>query len=196
MQILRNMSMPTKKLIFVDLDETLIHSLGMVPFTKSRRDSDPGIESLSKEPKADDKFADTPIKVVVGKDMYHTYTILRPGANYLLFRLREIGHVYMLTRADKYYAQAMNKVFGFAFDEDRIFDREYVNKWKYKNPELPKGNTFLIDDLNDFDNFEKISFINKFGPSKYIKVDPFFGKSGNEFTSSYIQEIIQNITNA
>ena len=187
------MSMSTKKLIFVDLDETLIHSLGMVPFTKSRRDNDPGVKLSSKEPKADDKFADTPIKVVVGKDIYHTYTILRPGANYLLFRLREIGHVYMLTRADKYYAQAMNKVFGFAFNEDKIFDREYVNKWKYKNPELPKGNTFLIDDLNDFDNFEKISFINKFGPSKYIKVDPFYGKREESLTHAIIDNIINTI---
>jgi NLI interacting factor-like phosphatase len=187
------MSMLTKNLIFVDLDETLIHSLGMVPFTKSRRDNDLGIELLSKEPKVDDKFADTPIKVVVGKEMYHTHTILRPGANYLLFRLREIGHVYMLTRADKYYAQAMNKVFGFAFNEDRIFDREYVNKWKYKNPELPKGNTFLIDDLDDFDNFEKISFINKFGPSKYIKVSGFYGWKEEGFTHSGIDNIINTI---
>jgi NLI interacting factor-like phosphatase len=185
--------MPTKNLIFIDLDETLIHSLGMVPFTKSRRDNDPGVELLSKEPKADDKFADTPIKVVVGKNMYHTHTILRPGANYLLFRLREIGHVYMLTRADKYYAQAMNEAFSFAFNKDRIFDREYVNKWKYNNPELPKGNTFLIDDLNDFDNFEKISFINKFGPSKYIKVDPFFGKKEQGFTHSIIGSIVNSI---
>ena len=185
--------MLTKNLIFVDLDETLIHSLGMVPFTKSRRDNDLGIELLSKEPKVDDKFADTPIKVVVGKEMYHTHTILRPGANYLLLRIREIGHVYMLTRADKYYAQAMNKVFGFAFNEDRIFDREYVNKWKYKNPKLPKGNTFLIDDLDDFDNFEKISFINKFGPSKYIKVSGFYGWKEEGFTHSDIDNIINTI---
>jgi hypothetical protein len=186
--------MPSETInIFVDLDETLIHTLGMVPFTKSRRDNDPGIELPSKEPKADDKFADTPIKVVVGKDMYHTYTILRPGANHLLFRLREIGHVYMLTRADKYYAQAMNKVFGFAFDEDKIFDREYVNKWKYKNPGLPKGKNFLIDDLNVQDNFEKIAFIKKYGTVEYIKVNEFDGYKGNGFTQSDLTDIINTI---
>jgi NLI interacting factor-like phosphatase len=188
--------MPSKNLnIFVDLDETLIHTLGMVPYTKNRRDNDSGIELSSKKPETNDKFADTPIKVVVGKEMYHTHTILRPGANYLLFRLREIGHVYMLTRADKYYAQAMNEAFSFAFNKDRIFDREYVNKWKYKNPEIKIdiGKNVLIDDLDPRDNFEKIAFIKRFGTAKYIKVDAFYGFRDESFTHNVIDNMLEDI---
>ena len=121
---------------FIDLDETLVHTLGFKTIAGDM------------EEQGDLEFCDKPVTVSLSKKE-HYVTVLRPGANFLLFRLREIGHVYMLTRAHKEYAQAMNKAFNFGFDEDKIFDREYVKDWKYKTPKIkiPTGKCVLIDDL-------------------------------------------------
>jgi hypothetical protein len=169
--------------IFVDLDETLIHTLGF--------------KTVAGDIEQVEELCDKPVTVSLNKNEHYTI-VLRPGANYLLYRLREIGKVYMLTRAAKDYAQAVNKAFNFGFDEDKIFDRQYVVNWKHKTPkiEIPNGKCVLIDDLLARDNFEKIAFIKRFGTAKYINVPAFWGERGNEFTSSYIQEIIQDITNA
>jgi NLI interacting factor-like phosphatase len=172
--------MPTETIsIFVDLDETLVHSLGMKTIA-----GDLGDES---------NLCDKPVTIVLSKKEQYV-TVLRPGANYLLFRLREVGKVYMLTRATKDYAIAMNKAFNFGFDEDRIFDRNFQ---KYKIPKnISQGRNFLIDDLDVRDNYEKVAFIKRYGTVRYINVRAFYGEKGNEFTSSYIQEIIEEITNA
>ena len=180
------------KTIFIDLDETLIHTLGMVPYT-APKGKDSTVELKFKEPEPNTDYADTPVKIKLDKEVYHT--ILRPGANFLLFQLREIGHVYMLTRAAKSYAQAMNQAFNFGFIEDKIFDREYVKDWKYKAPkvEIATGKNVLIDDLEDRDNFEKIAFIKKFGTSKYIKVNAFYGQKDEGYTHTDINNIIETI---
>jgi len=172
--------MPTETIsIFVDLDETLVHSLGMKTIA-----GDLGDES---------NLCDKPVTIALSKKEQYV-TVLRPGANYLLFRLREVGKVYMLTRATKDYAIAMNKAFNFGFDEDRIFDRNFQ---KYKIPKnISQGKNFFIDDLDVRDNYEKVAFIKRYGTVRYINVRAFYGEKGNEFTSSYIQEIIEEITNA
>jgi hypothetical protein len=180
--------------IFIDLDETLIHTLGMVPYT-APKGKDSTVELKFKEPEPNTDYADTPVKIKLDKEVYHYHTILRPGANFLLFQLREIGHVYMLTRAAKSYAQAMNQAFNFGFIEDKIFDREYVKYWKYKAPKvrIATGKNFLIDDLNVQDNFEKIAFIKKYGTVEYIKVKEFDGYKGNGLTQSDLTDIINTI---
>ena len=176
--------------IFIDLDETLIHTLGMVPYT-APKGKDSTVELKFKEPEPNTDYADTPVKIKLDKEVYHT--ILRPGANFLLFQLREIGHVYMLTRAAKSYAQAMNQAFNFGFIEDKIFDREYVKNWNCMTPNIEHGDNFLIDDLNLDDNFEKIAFIKKFGTSKYIKVNAFYGRKDEGYTHTDINNIIETI---
>ena len=102
----------------------------------------------------------------------------------------------MLTRAHKEYAQAMNKAFNLGFDEDKIFDKEYVKDWKYKTPKIKitTGKNVLIDDLRISDNFEKIAFIKKFGTVKYINVPGFWGYKDEGFTHQYIKDIIEDIT--
>jgi hypothetical protein len=188
--------MPSETInIFVDLDETLIHTLGMVPFTKNG-----GYIELHeiefKKPEPNEKYADTPVSIVLDKEVYDV--VLRPGANYLLFRLREIGHVYMLTRATKDYARVMNKAFNFGFDEDKIFDREYVKDWKYKTPKvkITTGKSVLIDDLRSSDNLEKIFFTKRFGVIKYIEVPAFWGYEDESLTHNYIQELVENIVSS
>ena len=187
------MSMPSETInIFVDLDETLIHTLGMVPYILSRRNNKDNLILKLKEPDLTDaNYANTPVKVVVDKETY--YTVLRPDVKELLFALKEIGHVYMLTRAAKDYANTMNQVFNFGFTKDKIFDREYVKNWKYKTPKLAKGKNFLIDDLNVQDNFEKIAFIKKYGTVEYIKVKEFDGYKGNGLTQRDLTDIINTI---
>ena len=168
--------------LFIDLDETLVHTLGFKTIA-----GDLGDES---------NLCDTPVTISLSKKEQYV-TILRPGANYLLFALRDFGKLYMLTRAHKDYAIAMNKAFNFGFNEDRIFDRKFIEKPKYNTPKnISQGKNFLIDDLDVRDNYEKVAFIKRYGTVRYINVRAFYGEKGNEFTSSYIQEIIEKITNA
>jgi len=166
--------------VFVDLDETLIHTLGF--------------KTIAGDVEKVNDLCDKPVTITLGKKE-HYVTVLRPGANFLLFRLREIGHVYMLTRAHKDYAQAMNKAFNFGFTEDKIFDREYVKNWKYKTPDIKitTGKNVLIDDLMVRDNFEKIAFIKRFGTVKYINVPAFLGNKEEGFTRSYIKDVLEDI---
>ena len=60
-------------------------------------------------------------------------------------------------------------------------------------PNIEHRDNFLIDDLNLDDNFEKIAFIKKFGSSKYIKVNGFYGRKEEGFTHSGIDDIINTI---
>jgi NLI interacting factor-like phosphatase len=166
---------------FVDLDETLIHTLGFKTVVGDM------------EEQGNLEFCDKPVTISLSKKEHYT-TILRPGANYLLFRLRELAHVYMLTRATEDYAQAMNKAFNFGFTEDRIFDRKFIEKPKYNIPKsIAHGRNFLIDDLDTRDNFEKITFIKKFGKSGYIQIPAFWGFREESLTHQSIEDIIETI---
>lgn len=156
--------------IFVDLDETLIHTnttLGEIP----------------------NEFPE----VQVSDDDYTYKVSLRPGANELLYALRSIGNVFMLTRATHDYALAMNEKFNFAFTPNRIYSRRDVKKFRYKELHLPKGKNFLIDDLHQLDNYEKVALIGQLGPVHYIHIKPFYGFKGEELTKSYIDEIVNLI---
>ena len=168
---------------FIDLDETLVHTLGM--------------KTIAGDVEKVDDLCDKPATISLGKNE-HYVTVLRPGANYLLFLLREVSHVYMLTRAHKDYAQAMNSAFNFGFTEDRIFDKAYVKDWKYKTPDvkITTGRNVLIDDLTPRDNFEKIAFIKKYGTVKYINVPAFWGNKDGGFTQSYIKDMIDDIVSS
>ena len=172
--------MPSETInIFVDLDETLIHTLGMKTIA-----GDLGDES---------NLCDTPVTVALSKKEQYV-TVLRPGANYLLFALRDFGKLYMLTRAHKDYAIAMNKAFNFGFNEDKIFDRKFIEKPKYNTPTgVAHGRNFLIDDLDVKDNFEKITFIKRFGKSGYIQIPAFYGNKEEGITHSLISDIIDDI---
>jgi len=168
--------------LFIDLDETLVHTLGF--------------KTIAGDVEKVNDLCDKPVTITLDKNE-HYVTVLRPGANYLLFLLREVGHVYMLTRAHREYAIAMNKAFNLGFDEDKIFDKQYVKDWKYKTPkvEITKGKCVLIDDLLARDNFEKIAFIKRFGTAKYINIPSFWGNKGEGFTHKDIKDIIDDITN-
>jgi len=162
-----------KKLIFVDIDETLIHA-GM---GEGHKPEVPTVDVETHDP-------DEVYKVS-----------LRPGAIKLLFDLRTIGHVYALTRATHDYALAMNKTLGLGFPEERIYSRLHVREWRKTKIDLdiPQGQCYLIDDLHYQDNYEKIALLRKLGPVQYIKVIPFWGQVDEGFTHEDIANIVEQI---
>lgn len=163
------------KNIFVDLDETLIHTN---QFPEEPNEVPEVIVNLSEDPRK--------------KDLYNVS--LRPGANELLHALRSVGNVFMLTRATHDYAVAMNKEFNFAFTPNRIYFRRDVKSYRYKELHLPKGKNYLIDDLHELDNYEKVALISQLGPVKYIRVKEFLGFKDQGLTTSDIESIVNLIT--
>jgi hypothetical protein len=166
----------TRKNIFVDIDETLMHA---------------ELDLGSYDP-------ETPAVQVHTQEPNETYlSALRPGAIMLLFNLRTVGHVYALTRATHDYALAMNKAQGFGFPEERIYSRKHVKDWRYSKIDLdiPQGQNYLIDDLNFEDNYEKIALLRKLGPVQYIKVKPFWGHIEDGFTHEGIAKIVDQTVN-
>lgn len=160
--------------IFVDLDETLIHT-NLYPEDPNEVPQE--IVNISPFPRKQDNY----------------YVSLRPGANELLFALRSIGNVFMLTRATHDYAVAMNKTFKFAFPENRIYSRKYVEDYRYKELALPRGVNYLIDDLPQRDNYEKVTLISQLGPVQYIRILPFYGFKDQALTSGMIAEIVNTV---
>lgn len=164
------------KSIFIDLDETLIHT------------------NLDKE--NPNEVPEVPVNIDPRPRKQEIYPAsLRPGANELLFQLRSIGNVFMLTRAVHPYALAMNKQFNLAFPENRIYSRRDVQSYQYKELHLPRGKNYLIDDLSESVNYEKVALIGQLGSVKYIKVLPFYGGKNEALTTSMINEIVSTIRN-
>lgn len=163
--------------IFVDLDETLIHSCRSDSEIPAPEEVAPHIATV--------KFADN--------DIYKT--ILRPGAHELLAKLRELGEIYMLTRADWEYGVKMNEVFGFGYPIERVYGRKHIKKFKYMELGLPKNKMcYLIDDFHQHENSDKIYLIRTVcGPVKYIQVPTFLGHKENEFTPELIKAILDQI---
>ena len=161
--------MSSIKNIFVDLDETLI-------FTDLN-----GV------------LKDDPKLVIVDVDKNFYSVKIRPGALELLAKLREMGEVYLLTKATANYALAMSNKFGFDFDKERIFDRDYLQDWKNKKLDIAKGKNYLLEDLPYAYNFKKISLLKQLGDVKYIKVNPYNGSSNDDMSSEDVKDILKEI---
>jgi len=157
------------KNIFIDLDETLIHT---------------DLNGMYKN----DTEAE---KIVIDGIVY--LVKIRPGALNLLKGLRKKGDVYMLTRATADYAFAMSNKFKFGFEQDQIYSREYVKNWKYKELKISKGNNYLLDDLPFEENYEKIALLKQLGDVKYIKVNPYYGSSVDNLVKEDIKDILKEI---
>lgn len=162
--------------VFVDLDETLIHTLS------SLYDKDP------------DPIPGVKHESIVLEDSYTYRASLRPGALQLLEQLRGKAEVYMLTVATHDYAIAWNKMFNLGFPEDRIFSRKNVNDGYHVKPaNVQDGITYLIDNLESHDNYKKIRFITHIKRPIYIKVQDYYGHPTQSFTEESIAHIIGRI---
>lgn len=161
-----------KKLVFVDLDETLIHTLSV----------------FFEDPPAKDSK-----KVKIGEHNYDV--VLRQGALYFLEILRNSGEVYMLTAATEDYAFAMNKAFKLGFKEEQIYSREDISSSIASSKHFGKGKVYLFDNLPRFENGTKIRFLRPLGELTYIQVTPeFYSNKTAAFTHEQIELLVSNIS--
>jgi hypothetical protein len=162
------------KLIFVDLDNTLISASYLyVP-------SDEDVNVL---------------KLGVARDEEEFYTAkLRGGALNMLSELRKIGSVFMLTAATKDYAIGWNKMFNLGFGEKEIYSREDTS---FGSLHLPKGDVHLIDDLPATmpNTRTKINFLKPSSTSEVnlIVIRGYDGIPTQDLTPEYIKDIIDQI---
>jgi NLI interacting factor-like phosphatase len=138
--------------IFVDLDESLIHSRVAGPRPPGKRRRFPfGLEAYD--------------------------VALRPCAHYLLGCLRKIGRVSLLTTSQRDYAEEINDAFGFGFEQ--LYCREDLFVFR-PFPDLKTEGiapeSVLIDDLAPTETLARLKM--KFlGISRrnYLQIRPFHG---------------------
>lgn len=153
--------------IFVDLDETLIHSY----------------DALLRPP-------DGAVRVNVGNDKYDV--LLRNGALSLLKMLRNRGQVYMLTIATHDYASEMNSVFKLDFPTHRIFSRSHVAT--RSNPDISAPRVYLFDNLPRRENRNKIEFLRKISTTiMYYQVPWFEGYPTQHFSEKELANLISRL---
>jgi len=165
-----------KNIIFVDLDETLIHTF--TPFWGETPTKD-AETILLPGPK--------------GKDEEYQ-TALRQGALHFLQILRNLGDVYILTAATKDYANAMNRHFGLGFTENQIYSREDVQAGQVDPAYFGKGTVYLYDNLSRHENYSKIRFLRPLGEVNYVKVKEFYNNKTSPFTHEMIKELVSCIS--
>ncbi len=158
-----------KNLIFVDLDETLIHTF---------------MPAWGETPSED---ATT---VFLGPSEQYD-TVLRQGAIHFLHLLRSKGQVYILTAATNDYANAMNKTFELGFDTNQIFSREDIQSGSINPASFDRGTVYLFDNLPRHENHSKIKFLRPLGEVKYVQVGAFYNNEvSRHYTHDHIDELI------
>ena len=158
-----------KTYIFVDLDETLIHTFVY--------------------PEEPCKLSQT---VVV--DNFKCDTTLRPGALEFLAELRKRGETYMLTIATKEYALEMNRVFSLGFPEEHIYSRRDVSNLSVDL--IPAERSILFDNLSRHENRKKIEFLRKTCKTRipeYIQVQTYLGGEEFPFSPVKIKELLKQL---
>ncbi len=162
--------------IYIDLDDTLIHSVYGVG-------RNPGKRAV----------------VDLGEDeVYHSF--LRPEALRLLSDLRGIGSVRMLTTSIEAYAKAHNDVFSLGFQDSEIIAREhYIEKIKlaYGEDWVPvrRGtdpSAVLIDNLtpNTESSLTKCAFLG-IGAEQFLQIREFNGKDPDCFPEEVEQLLVR-----
>lgn len=161
-----------KNLIFVDLDETLIHTF---------------LTAWDEFPSKD------AVNVNIGPSEAYD-TVLRQGAIHFLHLLRSKGQVYMLTAATNDYANAMNRTFDLGFSSNQIFSREDIQSGNLDPTFFGRGTVYLFDNLPRHENHSKIKFLRPLGEVKYIQVAEFYNNEvSRHYTHDHIDELIARI---
>jgi hypothetical protein len=165
---------------FVDLDETLIHSVPV------KSNCLPGRKNM--------RF------YFVGG--YQTQSVaIHPEAYTLLEYLRGITkHVYMLTVAVKPYAHAANKVYNLGFKPSQIFDRHIIHQLevdKVRGRIKDCTHALLIDNLPSSENTGKTKFIEysldelRGVKKRYIRVNEFYPGLSVPWEFDFVREEIE-----
>ena len=171
------------KYIFVDIDETLLHT--QIKYGRKK-------EEIVLQP--DERAM---------HNWGHPYVAkLRPGAHELLRRLRAIspGNVFALTTSTKDYAEGFTAQFEFGFAPEDIFPRERLRDGPPLDlARFPNGRAYLIDDRSEYEQYEKIHFLAGIGGERfqvrYIRVQEFFGDDSQGFTPEELDRIIGLVEN-
>lgn len=157
--------------IFVDLDETLIHT-----FNSWEEKTGRNIKSFT----------------LSDGDSYETCE--RPGALEFLAQLRQIAPVYMLTAATTEYADTVNELFSFGFDPMHIYAREDVHGNDIQLE--PVESVHLIDNLPKRENHTKIHFLRSVSKHKtinYIQCSTFSGGETLPLDEKTINDLLSKI---
>lgn len=157
------------KNIFVDLDETLLHTF---------------LQYYGETPTKD------AVEVDIGNNEIYT-TVLRKGAIKFLSELRTRGNVYALTAATADYAKAMNTQFNLGFEH--IFSREHIKHTQADPNFFIKGQNYLYDNLPRHENASKIIWLKPIGNVTYIQVPAFYNNKTDSLTDKLIQELINKL---
>ena len=159
-----------KTYIFVDLDETLIHTY-----------------EFWQKPTVD------PVLVKVDDQIFKVR--VRPGAKDFLAKLREIGEVRMLTVAIYNYAIKMNETFDLGFDLGDIWAREHI-QGGYTIDLEPADRVYLFDNLHVKQNRLKVNFLRPAVKDKvptYIQVKEYLGTEEFPFDKEEISRLIKKL---
>jgi hypothetical protein len=155
--------------IFIDLDETLIHTF-------------------------EDWENPTPDAVQINIDTDTYNTSLRPGALEFLKQMRDTGDVFMLTIAYTQYALKMNEVFNLGFQPSEIYARENIQDEAISLP--PRDRVFLFDNLPRRENRLKIEFLRAVstkGNPFYIQAKEYRGHQDMAIDQEYADWISKAI---
>lgn len=150
------------KKIFWDIDETLIHT--------SLKDPDQECH-----------------KFFLSEYLDEYYCIVRPCAKRLIDFSRELigkENVYILTASTQEYANAVNKLADFGFDEDHILAREEIKRYKFSTAygydvilpreDIASRKNILIDNLPPRYNEDKMNLIG-ITLDRYYEVVDYYG---------------------
>lgn len=160
--------------IFVDLDETLIHTF------------------LSFHGETPTKDA---VKVKISEEEKPYDVVLRQGALYFLQLLRNTGKVYMLTAATTDYAAAMNLEFHLGFTSQDMYSREDIAAGNLDVNLFGEGNVYLFDNLPRHENRSKIEFLRDINPTiNYIQVPTFYDNRTAPLTREIIEQLVGRIS--
>ena len=149
------------KYIFVDLDETLIHTFGL----HTGRDM-PNYNKVS----------------LSERESYNTR--LRGCSLAFLEAAREKAKVFMLTVATKDYALAMNEAFSLGFKAEDIYSREDIRRKPIKRLKIEPGVMWLFDNLPPNYNDEKCAFLAHLGPLNYVQVFELYHYSADSLDTN------------
>jgi len=171
------------KFVFIDLDETLIHTLyNCFSNNRVRVDFSSYIGGRS--------------------DMTPTGygVLLRPNTHEFLKTVRGLyPNVYMLTAATSEYGQKMNDVFNLGFTSEEIIGRDLWNAIYANSPKLHRFTndpcySVLIDNEHPKDKnaCDKINYLKTFGKAYYIRIKGYYGSDKDELTESIINDLVND----
>ena len=164
------------KNIFLDIDETLIHS-AYRKFNEDYRNDALTLSFLNMSP--------------------DVYTYVRPCAAKVIAAARALvgsDNVYILTTSTREYAKQVNEGAGWNFNNDSIFTREdlrdaYMNGVTIPHHTLADSNNVIVDNLPPKYNESKMAFIG-IDQTRYLQVRDYFGTTDDETESVFYERVV------